>query len=68
MNSGVKLAAAGAKGAEPLGALAASGTEVLSCGTCLDYFDLQDRLAVGRASNMQEITERLMAADRVVRP
>jgi hypothetical protein len=68
MNSGVKLVAAGSEGVAPLAALEELGTEVLSCGTCLDYFELRERLGVGRASNMQEIAARLMAADHVVRP
>jgi selenium metabolism protein YedF len=68
MNSGVKLAIEGHRGVEPLAALAAAGTEILSCGTCLDYFGVREQLAVGQASNMVEITGRLLTAGHVVRP
>ena len=47
--------------------LAAAGTELLCCGTCLDWFDLKDKLVVGRASNMVEIIGVQNGAGRVVR-
>jgi hypothetical protein len=40
----------------------------LTCGTCLDFFQIKDRLAVGSISNMYEIVETLSGADRVVAP
>ncbi len=40
---------------------------VLSCGTCLEYYNLRKKLAVGRVSNMHEIVTSLAAADRVIR-
>ena len=40
------------------------GVEVLVCGTCLDYFGLKDKVAVGTVSNMYEILDSmLMASD-----
>ncbi|NIQ94380.1 MAG: sulfurtransferase-like selenium metabolism protein YedF, partial [Desulfuromonadales bacterium] len=33
-----------------------------------EYFDLKEKLAVGRATNMLEIAEALQTAGRVVRP
>jgi selenium metabolism protein YedF len=68
MNGGVKLAAQGSELVGALGELEADGAEVLACGTCLDFFHLKEKLAVGKVSNMFEIASRLVAADRVVRP
>ena len=44
------------------------GTEVLTCGTCLNHYGLADRLAVGTVTNMYVIAEVLSAAGRVIRP
>ena len=71
-NSGVRLTTEGSDlGSDlidDLRALEKSGVEVISCGTCLDYYGLVDSLRVGRASNMFEIASALAGADRVVRP
>ena len=48
--------------------LAAMGVEVLSCGTCLDYFKLLGQLKAGRVSNMYEIAGSLLEAGNVVEP
>lgn len=66
MNTGVKLTVKGARALDDLQALAGQGTEVLSCGTCLGYFELTDQLAVGKVSNMFEIATLLLEAGRVV--
>jgi selenium metabolism protein YedF len=66
MNGGVRLAVEGSESLENLRRLAGRGVEILACGTCLEYFQLKDQLAVGRVSNMYEIAERLQQG-RVVR-
>ncbi len=66
MNSGVKLAAEGADTVEALRNLECLGTEVLVCGTCLDYYRLRERLAVGTVSNMQELSEAMTSAVNTV--
>lgn len=67
MNSGVKLTVAGSPVLEDLKALDAKGVALFSCGTCLNYFELMPQLAVGGVSNMYEITENLLSAQKVVR-
>lgn len=57
INSGVKLAVQGSPVIEPLQILAERGVTVLSCGTCLDYYQLQSQLAVGDITNMYTIVE-----------
>jgi selenium metabolism protein YedF len=66
MNSGVKLVAEGSRALEDLKLLESQGVELLACGTCLDYFGLMDKLAVGRVSNMYELADRLLGAGRLV--
>lgn len=67
MNGGVKLAVEGSPVLEDLHLLASKGVEILACGTCLNHFGLMDRLAVGRVSNMYEISETLFRAPRILR-
>lgn len=65
-NEGVTLAAEGSVILEDLRALEGKGTRILVCGTCLDFFRIKDRLAVGTVSNMYDISETLFSAGRLV--
>ena len=65
LNSGVKLVVEGSEVVEDLEALAASGVEILACGTCLGYYGLKDAVAVGTVSNMYTIAETMLGAGRV---
>jgi len=67
MNSGVKLVVEGSEVLEDLGKLRDHGVDLLVCGTCLDYYDLKDRLAIGEVSNAYTISEALLGAGSVVR-
>jgi selenium metabolism protein YedF len=66
-NSGVKLVVQGSPVLEDLEALADQGIEILACGTCLEYYGLKDKLAVGEISNMYTIAETMLGAGRVVK-
>lgn len=66
-NTGVRLAVAGSEVLDDLQALAGQGTRILVCGTCLGFFDLKDRLAVGSVSNMYDIAQTMLQAGRIVR-
>ncbi|MHC5057197.1 MAG: sulfurtransferase-like selenium metabolism protein YedF [Planctomycetota bacterium] len=67
-NGGVFLTTEGSDLLDDLRELEQLGVEIVSCGTCLDYHGLVDKLGVGRSSNMYEIASALAGADRVVRP
>ncbi len=67
-NGGAALTCEGSASIEDLKSLEAQGVEILTCGTCLNYYKLSEKLAVGGVTNMYEITERLTQADLVVRP
>lgn len=60
MNSGVKVSTEGSVSLPDLARLSGKGAEILSCGTCLDYYGLKEKLAVGRISNMYEIATFLL--------
>ena len=65
-NAGVKLVAAGSPVLEDLQALACKGVQMLACGTCLGYFELKDKVAVGTVSNMYTLAETMLGAAKVV--
>ncbi len=67
-NGGVKLCCEGSPLLDDLRQLETSGIEIIACGTCLNFFGLADRLAVGRVTDMLEIASTLAAAGRTVRP
>jgi hypothetical protein len=46
--------------------LEADGIEMLVCGTCLGFFELKEKLAVGQVSNMYSIAEAMLGASKVV--
>lgn len=67
-NNGVKLAVKGSEVLEDVTQLAQAGVDILVCGTCLNYFNLTEQLAVGVISNMYDIACAMATAGRLVRP
>jgi selenium metabolism protein YedF len=67
-NGGAKLTTEGSESLADLRTLEAQGVDILTCGTCLNFYGLTEKLAVGRVSNMYEIAETLAAAGKVVKP
>ena len=57
VNSGVKLTAQNEATIEHIKILEEAGVEILSCGTCLDYYDLKENLQVGSITNMYTIVD-----------
>lgn len=68
VNSGVQLASEGSKVLDTLMVLSERGAEILSCGTCLDFYGLKGKLKVGAVSNMVEIIQSMVEADRLIKP
>ena len=67
-NSGAYLTCEGADTLEDLKLLESQGVTVLTCGTCLDFYGLKEKLAVGSVTNMYDIVERMELARTVVKP
>lgn len=53
---------------EDLRSLEAQGVEILTCGTCLDYCGMKDKLQVGEVTNMYSIAEKMAQAELIVKP
>jgi selenium metabolism protein YedF len=66
MNSGVFLTTEGSEVLEILQGLNQEGVQILSCGTCLDFYGIKDKLAVGEITNMYTAVEMLSSAERSI--
>ncbi len=68
VNSGVQLAAKDSKVLETLQMLTAKGVEIVCCGTCIDFYELKSKMKIGMISNMYDIIQSMLEADRVIKP
>lgn len=68
LNAGIYLTCSDSPVLSTLKSLAKNGVNILSCGTCLDYFGKMKMLEVGEISNMFEIMEVLMKSEKVIYP
>ncbi len=67
-NEGVKLVIGGAESLQDIKVLEERGVEILSCGTCLNFYGITEKLEVGSITNMYTILERQVKATRVIKP
>ena len=67
-NGGARLTTEGSLSLEDLRSMEAQGVQILTCGTCLNYYGLTEKLAVGGVTNMYSIVETLAKADKVIKP
>lgn len=66
LNGGVNLTCEGSESIEDLKILESKGTEIVSCGTCLNYFEISDKLLIGEVSNMYDIVEVIASGNNTV--
>ncbi|HPS04748.1 MAG TPA: sulfurtransferase-like selenium metabolism protein YedF [Tenuifilaceae bacterium] len=67
-NSAVTLALKSSDTAATLQQISERGVKITLCGTCVDFYNLRDDLAVGQISNMLYIAERLSSGVRIIQP
>lgn len=67
-NKGAFLSCEAADTLEDLKSLEAEGVNILTCGTCLDFYGIKEKLAVGSVTNMYEIVEKMEKSKWIVRP
>ena len=67
-NTGAYLTCEGADTLEDLKLLESEGVTILTCGTCLDFYGLKEKLAVGGVTNMYDIVERMEKAAQIIKP
>lgn len=66
MNGGVKVPTLNAQAIEHLRVLQDKGVELLVCGACLNFYELENKLEVGKISNMYDITNAMKEASKVI--
>ena len=67
-NGGATLTTEGSDSLDDLKSLEAQGVTIKTCGTCLNYYGLTDKLKVGEVTNMYDIVETMAKASKVVKP
>ena len=65
LNTGVRLVCQGSHVLEHAKRLEQQGVQLLACTTCLEYFELKDKLAVGQATTMAKTIQSLLSRDAV---
>lgn len=67
-NTGVRLATRESPVLDDLRQLVEAGTELLVCGTCVNYFEIKGELGAGKISNMYDIVGAMAGAGRLIIP
>lgn len=67
-NSGVFLTTEGSGVLDDLREMERRGVRLLTCGTCLNHYGRLEKLQVGEVTNMYEIAQCMMQAERIIRP
>jgi selenium metabolism protein YedF len=67
INRGVILTTEGSRVLDTLQQLEAEGVQIFSCGTCLNHYQLKEKLKVGKVTNMYDIVDSLQTAEKVIR-
>ena len=67
-NGGATITVEGSVSLEDLKNMEAQGVTIKTCGTCLDYYNIKDKLAVGTVTNMYDIVETMNKAAHIIRP
>ena len=67
-NSGARLTTADSVSLADLKSMEEAGTELITCGTCADFYGIKEQIAVGRIGNMYDIVSTMAQAGKILRP
>jgi len=68
VNSGINLTTSGSHVIDILKNFKKKGAGIASCGTCLDFYDKRDKLAIGKIGTMEQTVQLMLSADKVIQP
>lgn len=68
LSSGIFLTTEGSYVFDILKEFEKQGTEILSCGTCLEYYDRKEKLIIGKPTNMTDTVRAMLSFSKVVTP
>jgi selenium metabolism protein YedF len=67
INRGVFLTLEGSRVLDTLQQLEKAGVQIFSCGTCLNHYQVKEKMKVGKVTNMFDTVDSLLAAEKVIR-
>lgn len=67
-NKGVLLTTTNENTIKDLKSLENKGVEILSCGACLNFYNVENSLKVGTVTNMYTIIDKQIKATKVIKP
>ena len=67
LNSGVKLTISDSTCLETIKTIKEKGVNIMSCGTCLDFYNIKDKLGVGEITNMYTIVEKMNTSSNCIK-
>ena len=67
-NGGAHLTVEGSASLEDLKNLENAGVNIMTCGTCLNFYGIAEKLRVGQVSNMYDIAQTMADSGLVIRP
>jgi hypothetical protein len=67
-NAAVKLLLKGSPVLDALTGLADSGVDLIACSTCINYFNAQGDMRIGRIGEMTELIPLLLGSEKVITP
>jgi len=68
MNTGIFLTTEGSSVQDLMEQFESRGCEILSCGTCLEYYKRTDRLVAGNPTNMRDTVQALLNFPKILQP
>lgn len=67
-NKGVFLVAEDSESVEDLQKLVSMGVNIVSCGACVNFYELTEKVKVGTITNMYNILNLQMKSKRIIKP
>ena len=67
-NMGAHMTCEGSEVIEDLKLLESEGVGIMTCGTCLDFYGIKEKLCVGTVTNMYDIAETMEKAYKIIKP
>ena len=67
INGGVKLTCEGSDVIDSIKIMEDKGVNIFSCGACLDFYNIKDKLMVGKIGNMYQIIDLMNNSDNTIK-
>ena len=68
VNSAINLTTEGSEVVDTLKEFEKKGTRIATCGTCLDFHKIREKIIIGEVGTMKNAVEIMIKADKIIRP